>query len=243
MEILPAIDILGGKVVRLAKGDYNAVTVYEDNPLDQAFAFKDQGASWVHIVDLDGARQGSPVNQGIIKEIITATGLKVETGGGIRSLDTMGTLADLGVSRMVIGTKLITDSDFAQMAVERFGDLICAGVDALDGMVAIEGWRQDSGISASELVKELGDWGICHLVYTDISRDGMQTGIDSAAYVRIARSAGFAVIASGGISTLDDLRNLGDLGEEMIEGAIIGRALYEGSFTVKQAVSMARTMC
>jgi len=237
MQILPAIDILGGKAVRLARGDYEKVTIYHENPVEQALIFEAQGAAWLHVVDLDGARTGKPVNHDLISEIIRSTALKVEVGGGIRTLDSIEKLAKLGVSRVVIGTRLITDPGFAQSAVGSFGDLICAGVDAREGYVSIKGWREDTTRKANELVADLSLWGIRHLVYTDISRDGMQTGIDTAAYEGIAETAGFAVIASGGISSLEDLRRLHDLGDSVIEGAIIGRAIYEGAFTVSEALN------
>jgi phosphoribosylformimino-5-aminoimidazole carboxamide ribotide isomerase len=238
--LLPAIDLLGGKVVRLARGDYDAVTVYNDDPVEQAQRFRDEGAEWLHVVDLDGARTGTPSNSSFIEAIIAATGLKVEVGGGVRTLESIKRLAAAGASRVVIGTQLARDPAFAREAVERFGDLICAGVDARSGEVAIEGWREGSGLPAIELVAELKDWGICHLVYTDIARDGMQTGIDAAVYDQLARAAGFPVTASGGISTLDDLRALAALGDDLIEGAIAGRALYEHSFTVSEATSLLR---
>lgn len=238
MILLPAIDILEGKAVRLARGDYDLVTVYNADPVDQARVFKQQGASWIHVVDLDGARTGLPRNAEIVERIIAATGLNIEVGGGIRSLAAIERFAAAGASRVVIGTKLVTDPTFAREAVAAYGDLICAGVDAHDGEVAIEGWREGSGLPAAELIAELKAWGIRHLVYTDIARDGMQTGIDAAAYGRIASQAGFPVIASGGISTLDDLRALAAFGSLAIEGAIAGRALYEGAFTVEQAISV-----
>ena len=236
MQILPAIDILGGRVVRLARGDYEKVTVYHEDPIRQAQEFKAQGATWIHMVDLDGARTGEPINHRLIHQIIRSTGLMVEVGGGVRSIETIDTLAKAGASRIVIGTKLITDPDFAQQAVSLFGDLICAGVDARDGSVAIAGWREDTSVPAIVLIKELFSWGIRHLVYTDISKDGMQTGIDVEVYRKVAQAAGFPVIASGGISSLNDLRLLQDLGDEIVEGAIVGRAIYEGVFTVTEAL-------
>jgi len=238
MYLLPAIDILGGKAVRLAKGDYNAVTVYNEDPIEQARLFAEQAAEWIHVVDLDGARSGVPVNSALITKIIASSGLKVEVGGGVRSLAAIERLLKAGADRVVIGTKLITDPDFAREASSRYGDAICAGVDARNGEVAIQGWREGAGVFASELVAELASWGIRHLVYTDISRDGMQTGIDAHAYEEIARIAGFPVITSGGVSTLDDLRNLAALPKGLIEGVIAGRAIYEGAFTVSEAVSL-----
>lgn len=238
MILLPAIDILGGKAVRLAQGSYDAVTVYNEDPAAQALEFKKQGATWVHIVDLDGARTGVPANIETIERIIRTTGLRVEVGGGVRSLETIERLAQAGAARIVLGTKLVTDPDLVREACRRFGGLIVAGVDARDGEVAIEGWREGAGVPAAELVKELKSLGVFHLVYTDIARDGMQTGIDAAAYAAISKSAGFPVTASGGISSLEDLCALARLGTRTVDGAIAGRAIYEGSFTVAEAVAL-----
>ena len=240
MIILPAIDLLGGKAVRLSQGDYARVTVYNDDPVAQAREFADQGAEWLHVVDLDGARDGVPGNTDIVERIVADVGLPVQTGGGIRTLETMQRLSDAGVSRMVLGTKLATDRDFVSAAVARFGDAVTAGVDARDGMVAIAGWREGTETPADELVRELAAFGIGHLVYTDISRDGMQTGVNVEAYEAIAEEAGFPVIASGGISSLDDIQALAALGPDTVEGAIAGRALYEGAFKLKHAIRAGR---
>lgn len=240
MIVFPAIDILGGRAVRLAQGDYDRVTVYNEDPVAQARSFAEQGAEWIHVVDLDGARDGVPGNIDVVERIVRDVGLPVQTGGGIRTLATMERLSDAGAARMVLGTKLATDHGFVREAVDRFGDAVVAGVDARDGMVAVEGWREGTSTSASELVSELRDLGIRHLVYTDISRDGMQTGVNVEAYEHIAETAGFPVIASGGISTLDDLHALGALGPHVVEGAITGRALYEGAFSLKHAIRAAR---
>jgi len=238
MYLLPAIDLLKGKAVRLAKGDYNAVTVYNDDPVAQALDFAVQGVQWIHIVDLDGARSGVPENSSIVEGIIKATGLRIEVGGGVRSLEAVERWVAAGASRVILGTKLITDPEFAREAAARHGEVICAGVDARDGEVAIEGWREGAGVRATELIAELTSWGIRHLVFTDIARDGMQTGIDAQMYASIARTAGFPVIASGGISSLEDLRALAALPDGLIEGAIAGRAIYEGAFTVAEAVAL-----
>lgn len=240
MIVFPAIDILAGRAVRLSQGDYERVTVYNEDPIAQARDFAEQGAEWIHVVDLDGARDGVPGNIALVERIVAEVGLPVQAGGGIRSLDTMQRLADAGVSRMVLGTKLATDRQFVIDAVARFGEAVTAGIDARDGMVAIEGWREGTSTPASELVRELAGLGIRHLVYTDISRDGMQTGVNVDAYEEIAEEAGFPVIASGGISTLHDLSALAALGPDTIEGAITGRALYEGAFRLKHAIRAAR---
>jgi len=240
MIVFPAIDILGGRAVRLAQGDYERVTVYNEDPVAQAAEFVAQGAEWIHVVDLDGARDGVPGNIDVIERIASETGARLEVGGGVRSLETMGRLTEAGVERVVIGTKLVTDPDFVRSAVRCCGDAVVAGVDARDGMVCIEGWREGTAASAQALVGELRDLGIRHLVYTDISRDGMQTGISTPAYVGVAVSAGFPVVASGGVSTLDDIRALRALGPGVIEGVIAGRAIYEHAFTVPEALAVAR---
>ncbi|HIW75709.1 MAG TPA: 1-(5-phosphoribosyl)-5-[(5-phosphoribosylamino)methylideneamino]imidazole-4-carboxamide isomerase [Candidatus Gordonibacter avicola] len=235
MYLLPAIDILGGKAVRLAKGDYNQVTVYNDDPAAQAQLFEDEGATWLHVVDLDGARSGEPENIAIIEHILAKTKLKVEVGGGIRSLDTIARLADAGVSRVVLGTSLVADPAFAEAAVAQYGQLLTAGIDAKGGEVAVAGWREGVGVAAEELARHVSELGFCHLVYTDIARDGMQTGIDPTAYVRMAEAFGHPVIASGGVAGVADIERLGQVAAS-IEGVIAGRAIYEGSLSVKEGV-------
>lgn len=235
MELLPAIDILGGKVVRLAKGDYEKVTVYHDDPLAQAQIFEEAGARWIHVVDLDGARSGIPENRAVIEDIIAKTRLKVEVGGGIRSREALQTLYDAGVSRIVLGTSLVTDPDFAAAAIEAYGSVLTAGIDAKGGEVAVAGWREGSGVPAEELIAYVASLGFQHLVYTDISRDGMQTGIDISAYAHTAEVFGFPVIASGGVASIEDIRNLGTIAHS-IEGVIAGRAIYENVLDVAEGV-------
>ena len=236
MELLPAIDILGGKAVRLAKGNYNAVTVYHDDPAAQAAQFKDAGARWIHVVDLDGARSGVPENIGIIERIVRETGLSIEIGGGVRSLETIERLVNAGASRVVLGTTLVTDPDFARAALERYPDQVTAGIDAKNGEVAVAGWREGAGVPADELIADMGRLGFKHLVYTDISRDGMRTGIDAARYVEVARVFGHPVIASGGVAGLDDVEALAAVADS-IEGIIAGRAVYEGSLDIAAALA------
>lgn len=241
MIVFPAIDLLGGRVVRLSQGDYDRVTVYGEDPVAQARAFAEAGAEWLHVVDLDGARDGRPGNLDALRRIVRASGVPVQAGGGVRSLETLERVLDAGVARVVLGTSLVTDEDFVAQALERFGpERIVAGVDARDGMVAIAGWREGTALPASELVKELSDLGIRHLVFTDIAKDGMRAGVDVELYEAISEAAGFPVIASGGVSTLDDLRELAALGPDVVEGAITGRALYEGVFSLKHAIRAAR---
>ncbi len=240
MDLLPAIDILDGRAVRLAKGDYARVTVYNEDPVDQAQRFKDQGAIWIHVVDLNGAKSGVPENIDIIERIIATTGLRVETGGGIRSMQTIQRFAQAGVSRVVLGTSLVADKEFAHQAISHYGNLLCAGIDAKGGEVAIQGWREGAGVPAEELVREVSALGFRHLVYTDIARDGMQTGIDADAYKRMAEVFAHPVIASGGVSTMDDLRKLSAVADS-IEGVITGRAVYEHTLDVSEALDFCRT--
>ncbi len=237
MDLLPAIDILDGAAVRLAKGDYARVTVYNASPVDQAKEFEQKGARWIHVVDLNGARSGSPENIDLVERIVTQTSLSVEVGGGVRAIDTIARLVDAGAARVVLGTKLVTDKEFAQAAVEDFGDALTAGIDAKGGEVAIQGWREGAGVPAAELVREMGAMGYRHLVFTDIARDGMQTGIDAEAYERIASAFGHPVIASGGVATIDDVRALRAVADS-IEGVITGRAVYEGTLDLEEALAL-----
>lgn len=238
MIVLPAIDILDGRAVRLKQGRLDAVTVYNEDPVDQARRWIDGGATYLHVVDLDGAATGEPASISLV-ERIAGLGAPVQTGGGIRTMETIDRLFAAGVTRVVLGTALVTEPTLAVVACERYEGIV-AGVDAREGMVAVQGWRQGTATPAEELVAELASLGIRHLVYTDISRDGMQTGINAEAYERIAAVAGFPVVASGGVSTLDDLRALAALGPA-IEGVIVGRALYEGAFTLPEALAVAES--
>lgn len=240
MYLLPAIDILGGKAVRLQKGDYSKVTVYNDDPVAQARAFVEAGAEWVHVVDLDGARSGVPENALIVERIVRETPLKVEIGGGIRSLETLKRLADLGAARMVLGTALVNDPELASAAVDLVGgERLTAGIDAKNGEVAVSGWIEGSGVAATDLAKAMAAAGFRHLVYTDIARDGMQTGLDPQAYARMAEAFGHPVIASGGVANVADIRSLATV-VESIEGVIAGRAIYEGTLTIVEGVAACR---
>lgn len=239
MNVFPAIDILDGKVVRLRQGRYDEVTVYDDDPLAQAERFADAGAEWVHVVDLDGARSGEPANIEHVQRIAAESGLWVQTGGGIRSLDTLKRLFAAGVERCVLGTSLVRQPEMVRQACLRYGDAIVAGVDARDGEVALEGWREGSRVRAEELVRELESYGVRRVVYTDITRDGMQQGVNADAYRSLLEMTPIAVIASGGVATLDDIRALSAVGGRL-EGVIVGRALYEGAFTLAEAIDAAQ---
>ena len=214
------------------------MTVYSDDPVAQAHSFADQGATWVHVVDLDGARSGVPGNIEVIERIVAETDLHVEVGGGIRTMETCDRYVNIGVEHIVLGTALIRNPNFARIAAEQYGERIVAGIDARGGEVAVEGWREGTSVPADNLARELMGLGIGTLIYTDIARDGMQVGIDVDAYESLAERSGARIIASGGISRLGDLEALAGTG--VIWGAIAGRALYEGAFTVAEAITLLR---
>ena len=243
MILFPAIDLIDGKVVRLERGDRSRMTVYSDDPVAMARSFADAGARWVHVVDLSAAfGEDGPAraaNLRAIRAICGIEGLSVDAGGGVRSLARIDELAAAGAARIALGTVLVTEPGFAEVAARGFGELLVADIAARDGQVKVNGWRDGVQREALDLVAELAALGFKHLVFTDIARDGMQTGIDVDAYRAIARTAGFSVVASGGISTLDDIRRLAAAGDGVIEGAITGRALYEGSFALEDALAAA----
>ena len=207
-------------------------------------SFAEQGASWVHVVDLSAAfgedEDACAANSAAIEAICGVDGLSVDVGGGVRSLARIDELAGYGARRIALGTVLVTEPGFAEVAAQGFGEPLVADIAARDGQVKVNGWRDGAGVALDDAVAQLTELGFKHLVYTDIARDGMQTGIDVAAYRHVAKVAGFPVVASGGISTLDDIRALAAVGEDAIEGAITGRALYEGNFTLAQALAAAR---
>ncbi|MDO8964349.1 MAG: 1-(5-phosphoribosyl)-5-[(5-phosphoribosylamino)methylideneamino]imidazole-4-carboxamide isomerase [Coriobacteriia bacterium] len=237
MQILPAIDILDGRAVRLMQGRYDAVTVYNEDPVDQARRFADAGAEWIHVVDLDGARDGVPANIAVVEAIAAAVDVPIEVGGGIRTIATLERLYAAGVSRTVLGTTLVREPALVAEACSRW-DGIVAGVDARDGMVAIEGWREGSGRGVDELVTELVGLGVRRLVYTDIALDGMQTGPNLAAYRALTERFDLAVVASGGVHVIDDIRALTQI--PGVEGVICGRALYEGTLDLAEAIAVGR---
>ena len=244
MIVFPAIDLIAGKVVRLRRGERSQMDVYSDDPVAVAEDFARRGATWIHVVDLSATFEEDDDalarNRAAIEGICGVSGISVDTGGGVRNLAAIERLAAAGAKRIAVGTALVRDRAFAREAAAAFGELLVADVAARDGVVRVNGWREGAGIQADELVGELVDLGYRHLVFTDVARDGMQTGIDVAAYQHISKVAGFPVVASGGIATLDDLRSLAALGPSVIEGAITGRALYEGNFTLEEALAAAQ---
>lgn len=234
MQLYPAIDMKNGQCVRLRQGKFKEITVYSDSPEKVAAYWESQGATFLHLVDLDGALAGYSVNEDAIRRIVAAFSMPIEIGGGIRTEEAIERMLNLGVSRVIIGTKAVQNPLFLRDAVTHFGaDRIVAGVDAKNGLVAIEGWEKVSKISASDLCGQMKEYGVRHVVYTDISRDGMLTGPNVEATKALTEETGMDIIASGGMSSMDDLRRLHEAG---VNGAIIGKALYENRINLKEAV-------
>lgn len=225
MIIFPAIDILDGQCVRLIQGDYNQEKVYSNSPIDMAKKWEQKGAAYIHIVDLNGAKTGQSVNKAIIQEIAKTVAIPVQVGGGIRSIETIKDYLDAGVSRVIIGTAAINDQVFLQEATETFSEKIAVSIDARDGFVATDGWTDTSDVPALELVKKLEELGVKTIVYTDIAKDGMLQGPNLEEQKIIHESTTMDVIASGGVTTKDDVKNLEAL---QLYGTIIGKALYDG---------------
>lgn len=233
MIILPAIDIKDGRCVRLYQGDYAQVTTYDTDPVQVALRWRAAGARWLHVVDLDGAAQGAPVNGELIKQICAATSLQVEVGGGLRSQAHIEQTLGLGVARVILGTVAITDRELLREALARWGERIVVGLDARDGLVAIAGWRETSRVKATVLASELAASGVKRFVYTDIARDGALSGPNFAALAAMQQATSAALIASGGVSSLADLRMLAASG---VEGAIVGKAIYTGDVDLALAI-------
>ncbi len=237
MKIFPAIDIIGGKAVRLYKGDYEKVTVYADNPLDIVKDFKQSGAKYLHVVDLEGAKFGDTPNLETIQNIVQASDLFVEVGGGIRSKQIIQKYKDIGVKRVILGTIAVTDQNFLSDMVKEFGDLIAVGVDIKDGYVAIKGWTEKSLYTYQEFCDILQQIGVKTLICTDISKDGAMKGTNLQLYKTLNEKYTFQVIASGGVSTLTDVIELNKMG---IYGAIIGKAYYEKAISLSEAIEVSK---
>lgn len=238
MLILPAIDILGGNAVRLTQGDYQKQKKYSEFPEEVAVKWQDAGAKFLHVVDLDGAKQGTLANIFAIKRIIDSINIPIEVGGGVRKMSDIENLLDIGVERVIIGSAAIDDPDFVMEAAENFNEQIVVGIDARDGIVAVHGWCDSGEMQATELAARIGDYGVSTIIYTDIARDGMLKGIDAAQVAEIAEHAGIDVIASGGISSLEDITALKMYEDAGIVGAIIGKALYEGTIDLAAALKI-----
>ncbi len=236
MQIFPATDILGGKVVRLTKGNYNQVNMYADSPAKMALEFIKDGATNLHMVDLDGAKDGAPVNFEAIREAAKIKDLFIEVGGGIRDMKRVEDYLSLGVKRVILGTAAIRNYPFVEEAVKKFGNAIAVGVDAKDGFVAVSGWQETTSVKSVDFCKKLRDTGVSTVIYTDISKDGMLSGTNLEVYGELSEIKGLDIVASGGITFIHEIEKLRDMN---IYGAIVGKAVYEGKLSLKDALNAA----
>lgn len=237
MKIFPAIDLYDGKAVRLFKGDYNQMTVYSDNPLEVAKKFEDAGATHLHLVDLEGAKNGYPGNLETIRKIVEETELFTEVGGGIRTIDTAKAYIESGVDRIILGTAAVENEEFLKEALSLFGDKVAVGVDLKDGFVAIKGWTEKSALSARDFLSKMESLGVKTVICTDISRDGAMQGSNNELYKELSENYNIDLVASGGVSDISDIKALTQMG---LYGAIIGKAYYIGAIDLKEAIEVAQ---
>ncbi|RJX26051.1 MAG: 1-(5-phosphoribosyl)-5-[(5-phosphoribosylamino)methylideneamino]imidazole-4-carboxamide isomerase [Dethiobacter sp.] len=236
MQVIPAIDLHGGKCVRLLRGERKKETVYSLNPVEVALKWQSQGARRLHVVDLDGAFAGKPVNSSVIAQIASSLGIPVQLGGGIRDMATVKNALNLGVSRVILGTAAVEKPDLVKKLAALYGERIIVGIDAREGVVAVRGWVEGSGKKAVDLALEMQQFGVKEIIYTDISRDGTLEGPNMEALSTMARALKIPLIASGGVSSLQDLHALKELKQLGVRGVIVGQALYTGRFTLKDAI-------
>lgn len=233
MQIYPAIDLKNGQCVRLKQGRFDDVTSYGDDPVQRAKIWEEAGATYIHVVDLDGARTGNSYNLEAIKKIVAAVNVPVQTGGGIRSMRDIEQRIDAGVSRVIIGTAAVNNPELVKEAVRVYGDKIAIGIDASKGMVATDGWEKISDVPAIELCKKMAEIGVKTVVYTDISKDGMMSGPNIESTKELVEQSGIDIIASGGVSTMSDLEGVESINAQ---GVIIGKALYQGALDLKEII-------
>ncbi len=236
MKIFPAIDIKDKKCVRLIKGDFNNKTEYETSPIDQAGKYKDYGFKNLHIVDLDGALTGKTVNLDIIKEISNQYDLKIEIGGGIRTLDSIKKYIDAGVEKVILGSGAIKNKEFLKKACIKFKNKIALGLDTKDGNLFVSGWKESLNFKATDYLKEINDFGVSRIIFTDINRDGMKTSPNYEATTNIAKISNCPVVISGGVSSINDIKKAKELNNKKIEGIIVGKAIYDGDIKLDELV-------
>lgn len=241
MILYPAIDLKDGQCVRLIKGELDQATVFSDDPAAQARIFQDQGFEYLHIVDLNGAFEGKPVNGEAVDKILQSVSIPVQLGGGIRDMATIEAWLQKGVSRVILGTVAVTEPDLVREACDKFPDKIAVGIDARNGMVAIEGWAEQSATAAMDLAMLFEFAGVAAIVYTDIDRDGVLQGLNLEATAQLAQTVSIPVIASGGLACIEDVRNLMKPENSMLAGAIAGRALYDGRLNPTEALALLRS--
>ena len=236
MKIFPAIDIKDKKCVRLIKGDFEKKTEYEISPIDQAGKYKNHGFKNLHIVDLDGALTGETVNLDIIKQIVSKYNLKIEIGGGIRSIDSIKQYIDVGVEKVILGSGAIKNKDFLKESCEKFKGQIALGLDAKDGNLLVSGWKENLNIKTIDFLKEVNSYGVSRIIYTDINRDGMKTSPNLDGTVKIAEFSNCPVVISGGVSSISDIKKAKELNNKKIEGIIVGKAIYDGDIKLDELV-------
>ena len=234
MKIFPAIDIKDKKCVRLIKGDFENKTEYKASPIDQAAKYKDHGFKNLHIIDLDGALTGKTINLDIIKEIVSKYDLKIEIGGGVRNIDSIKQYIDVGVEKVILGSGAIKNKDFLRKACEKFKNQIALGLDEKNGNLSVSGWKEDLNIKTINFLKEVNDFGISRIIFTDINRDGMKTSPNYEETVKIAEISNCPVVISGGVSSLNDIKKAKDLDNKKIEGIIVGKAIYDGDIKLEE---------
>ena len=234
MKIFPAIDIKDKKCVRLIKGDFKNKTEYETSPIDQAGKYKDHGFKNLHIVDLDGALTGKTVNLDIIKKIVSKYDLKIEIGGGVRNLDSVKQYIDVGVDKVILGSGAIKNKEFLKKACENFKNQIALGLDAKDGNLSVSGWKENLEIKTTDFLKEVNDFGVSRIIFTDINRDGMKTSPNYEETLKIAELSNCPVVISGGVSSISDIKKAKELNNKKIEGIIVGKAIYDGDIKLDE---------
>ena len=239
MIVLPAIDLRGGKCVRLFKGDFSQETVFSEQPEEMALKWQEQGAECLHLVDLDGALAGAPQNLFVVKRILDAVNIPVELGGGIRTMENIENMLEAGVDRVILGSVAVRNPELVSEACMNFDNRIAVGIDARDGIVAVDGWGKSGDMKAAELAERMGDMGVQTIIYTDISRDGTMSGVNVEATAELARSSGVSVIASGGVASLEDIEALKKRETDGIFGVILGKALYTGAVDLPKAIEIA----
>ena len=234
MKIFPAIDIKDKKCVRLIKGDFENKTEYETSPIDQAKKYQDYGFKNLHIVDLDGALTGRTVNLDIIQEVVSKHDLKIEIGGGVRTLDSIKKYVDAGVDKVILGSAAIKNKEFLKEACEKFKNKIALGLDAKDGNLSVSGWKENLNIKTIDFLKEVNSFGVSRIIYTDINKDGMKTSPNFDDTIKIAELSNCPVVISGGVSSINDIKKAKDLNNKKIEGIIIGKAIYDGDIKLDE---------
>ena len=238
MVIFPAIDIRGGKCVRLFKGDFAQETVFSDKPEEMAAKWEAQGGKFLHLVDLDGALAGKSVNLDVVKTIVDTVKIPVELGGGIRTMENIDEVLALGVQRVILGSVAVKNPALVKEACQKYGDRVVVGIDAKDGIVAVDGWGVSGDVEVTVLAKEMAKAGVKTIIYTDISRDGTLSGVNVEATARLARESGVKIVASGGVKSLDDIEALLPYEKDGIEGVIVGKSIYTGSLDLQEAIAL-----